>query len=108
MTKKLLRAGAALALITIIATPLLLADSYDGAGQRLVYDKKCAMCHGKHGVAKETASGSASFNDPEWQTQTDLETIIEVVKKGKGKMKGFTGKLSEEEIVAVAKYLKTM
>ena len=108
MNKTLLRAVAALALVTITATPALLATSDDGAEQRLVYHKKCQSCHGKDGVPNESGSGSASFNDPNWQNQTDLETIMEVIKNGKGKMKGYEGKLSEEEMLAVAKYIKTL
>jgi cytochrome c6 len=108
MNKTLLRACAALALVTIIATPALQATSNDGAEQRLVYHKKCQSCHGKDGVPNESGSGSASFNDPNWQNQTDLDTIVEVIKNGKGKMKGYEGKLSEEEMLAVAKYIKTL
>ena len=108
MKKMLLSAAGALVLVTIIATPSLKADSYDESEQRLVYDKKCAMCHGKTGVAKKMAAGSADFNDPVWQDQTSMEDIIKVVTEGQGKMKGLEGKLSQEEIKGVARFVKQM
>ena len=87
-----------------IATPFA-QDRPDG---KALYDKKCAMCHGKDGVAKKMAKGSANLNDPEWQKATSLETIIAQISEGKGKMKGYKDKLSPEEIEAIARYAKTL
>jgi cytochrome c6 len=105
MKKIILRACAALALVTIIATPVLLAEGADG---KALYDKKCAMCHGKDGVAKKMAEGSGNFNDAAWQEGIAVDAIIENITKGKGKMKGLEGKLTEDEIKAVAEYVKSM
>jgi len=105
MNKNFLRACAALALTTIIATPALLAEGVDG---KALYDKKCAMCHGKDGVAKKMADGSGNFNDADWQEGIALDAIIENITNGKNKMKGLDGKLTEEEIKAVAEYVKSM
>lgn len=101
MTRKLIGIAAILAIVAVSALPAL------ASGEEL-YDKKCAMCHGKDGVAKKMAEGSANLNDPEWQKSTSVEAVVEMVKAGKGKMKGYEGKLSDEEIQAVAEYVMTL
>ena len=73
-----------------------------------IYDKKCAMCHGKDGVAKKLGKGSANLNDPEWQEKTTLEEIIRVTAEGEGKMPGYEDKLTPEQIKLVAEYIKTL
>jgi mono/diheme cytochrome c family protein len=80
----------------------------DDAGKAL-YDKKCALCHGKDGVAKKMAAGSGNFNDAEWQKANSAEAISKVTAEGKGeKMKPFAEKLSAEEIASISAYIKTL
>ena len=78
-----------------------------GEGMEL-YNKKCAMCHGKDGVAKTMAKGSADLNDPEWQKTSTVEAIVKITTEGKGKMPAYAEKLSADEIRAVATYVKTL
>jgi len=94
----------ALALIALASAPAAQAAA-DG---KALYDAKCAMCHGKDGVAKPMAKGSANFNDAKWQEATKLEAIETAVSDGKGKMKGYKGKMTPEEIKAAAEYVKTI
>jgi len=104
MMKKLTLLLAALAVITLASAPAAQAAA-DG---KALFDAKCAMCHGKDGVAKPMAKGSANFNDAKWQEATKLEGIETAITDGKGKMKGFKDKMSVEEIKAVATYVKTI
>ena len=90
--------------LLVLISPLSIAD--DAA--KALYDKKCAMCHGKDGVAKKMATGSANLNDPEWQGANSADSIAKVAAEGKGKMKGLAAKLSEEELKAIADYVKTL
>lgn len=92
------------ATVGVVATVGLQAQGTDG---KALYEKKCAMCHGKDGVAKKLGKGSADLNDPEWQ-ETPLEDVIKDIVDGVGKMKGYKDKLSEEEIKAIAEYCKTL
>ncbi len=105
MKKKVSRMLAATALLALVGTPLLLAEEGEGAA---LYAKKCAMCHGKDGVAKTMAANSGNFNDAEWQKGITLETVVENIAKGKGKMLKYEGKLTPEQITAIAKYVKSM
>lgn len=94
---------AALALAT---TGLAFAE--DGNPGMDLYNKKCAMCHGKDGVAKKMAEGSANFNDAEWQKAASKDDVVKMINEGKGKMKGFADKLSAEEIGQIADYVMSM
>jgi mono/diheme cytochrome c family protein len=91
-------------LIALFAVaPLALAED----GQEL-YDKKCAMCNGKDGVAKKPAEGSANFNDASWQEATTVDQIVSVTTEGREKMKPYQDKLSPDEIKLVAEYIETL
>ncbi len=101
--KKLVLLLAACALISLVVAPV--AQAADG---KALFDAKCAMCHGKDGVAKPMAKGSANFNDAKWQEATKVEAIETVITDGKGKMKGYKDKMAADEIKAVAAYVKTI
>jgi mono/diheme cytochrome c family protein len=88
-----------------VALPALAEDAPDG---KALYASKCAMCHGADGVAKKMAEGSANLNDAEWQKKTPAETIEKDIHGGKGKMPKFEGKLTDEQIKAIAAYVKTL
>jgi mono/diheme cytochrome c family protein len=102
--KKLVLVVCALAAAALAGAPAARAAA-DG---KALYEAKCAMCHGKDGVAKPMAKGSANLNDPKYQAATTVDQIVEVTEKGKGKMPAYTGKMTPEEIKAVAEYVKTM
>jgi cytochrome c6 len=102
--KKLAMMLAVVAVIALVSAPAAQAAA-DG---KALFDAKCAMCHGKDGVAKPMAKGSANFNDAKWQEATKVEAIETVITDGKGKMKGYKDKMSAEEIKAVGGYVKTI
>ena len=93
-----------IALLALVLVPVALAE---GDGQAL-YDKKCAMCHGKDGVAKKMGEGSGNFNDPEWQKANTVESIVKITTEGKDKMPAYKDKLSDEEMKAIAEYILTL
>ncbi len=89
----------------VVVAPLVAEEGESG---QALYDKKCAMCHGKDGVAKKMGAGSADFNDPEWQKATSLEEVISVTRDGKNKMPAYEKKLSAEEIAALSEFVLKM
>ncbi len=93
-------------LIAVVAliSPLSLADD---AG-KVLFDRKCAMGHGKDGGAKKMAAGSANLNDPQWQEANSVESVVTVITEGREKMKGYDGRLTEAEIKQIADYVKTL
>ncbi len=93
-------------LLAVLALALpAAAEAPDG---KALYGSKCAMCHGADGVAKKMAEGSANLNDPEYQKKTSVEAIEKVIHDGKGKMTKYEGKLTAEQIKAIAEYVKTL
>ena len=85
-----------LAFTALLALPLP-AFSDDAAA---VYKAKCAMCHGTTG-AGDTPMGKKlalkPLGSPEVQKNSDAK-LYEVIAKGRGKMPGFSGKLSDEQM----------
>jgi mono/diheme cytochrome c family protein len=79
----------------------------DEDGKKL-YESKCAMCHGNDGVAKKMAEGSKNLNDPAWKKTVTVEAVVKDISDGKGKMKGMAGKLSPEQMTAIANYVMTL
>jgi cytochrome c6 len=74
-----------------------------------VYKAKCQMCHGPNGVPSPAMAKSMNLRDlgsAEVQKQSDAE-MKTVVEKGKGKMTGFAGKLTPEQVDEVVKYIRS-
>jgi cytochrome c6 len=95
--KRLIVAAALLA-----AAGLVRADS--AASGADVYAKKCAMCHGKDG--KPSAVGVKMGAKDLSVSALSKDEMEKVIENGRNKMTAFKGKLSEDEIEAVAKYVK--
>ena len=89
-------------LASILALAVVAADG------KVLFDTKCAQCHGKDGVAKPPGKGSKNFNDPAFQSAWTEDAIATITSEGKGKMPGYRSKLSPEQIRAVAAHVKTL
>lgn len=92
--------------LVLAAVFLAPAMAEDATGEAL-YNKKCAMCHGKDGVAKKMATGSRNFADPEFQKAVTVDDIVKTSTEGKGKMPKYAEKLTADQLKMVAEYVKT-
>ena len=92
----------AAALGFVVVSPAAAAD-----GPHL-YDSKCAMCHGKDGVAKPAGKGSRNLNDAAFQAAMSVDAIGTITANGKGKMPAYRSKLTPEQIQAISAYVKTL
>jgi cytochrome c6 len=82
------------------------ADAPDAAA---IFKSKCSVCHGADGKGQTTMGKNLHLKDlgsEEVQKQKD-EALEEVLEKGKGKMPAYKGKLKEEEIDALVKFIRT-
>ena len=103
MRARTLATLAAVALITFVSPPAVLAD---GAA---TFKSRCAPCHGQDGSGntpmgkklQAKALGSAAV-----QKLSDAE-LQKLISDGKGKMPGFAGKLPPAEITAMVKVVRT-
>ena len=82
------------------------ADQPEGAS---VFKQKCSTCHGPDGRGLATA-GTPNFTDPKVQASLTDEQIVETIKNGKKDtmMPAWAGKLSDQQISAVASYVRSL
>jgi mono/diheme cytochrome c family protein len=95
-----------IALLFTMAPQNLFSQS---AGEAL-YKQKCQVCHAPDGSGDTIMGkklGAKDLKSAEVQKQTDAQ-ITEVITKGKDKMKGFEGKLSNDEIKTLVAYVREL
>lgn len=98
-----------LALILMFAVAALMSSSAIAQTADL-YKTKCAACHGADGKADTPIGkkmGVKSFADPEVAKNSD-QTWFEITKNGKGKMPGYNGKLTDDQIKDLVKHIRAL
>lgn len=86
-------------IVATLTTPLFAAD---GAA---IFKAKCTGCHGADGLKTTPAMGVEPLNAPDIQAKSSAQ-LVGSSTKGVGKMPPFGGKLSPNEITAVAGFVK--
>ena len=88
---------------TVLALALLAAPAAADDAKPL-FGARCAACHGPDGKGQTTMGKKLGAQD---LTQVKLSpaAAAKVIENGKGKMTPFKGKLSPEQIDALAKYV---
>jgi mono/diheme cytochrome c family protein len=74
-----------------------------------IYKKQgCVMCHGADGKGF-AAIHTPDFTDPKWQASVKDSDLADAIKNGKPDtaMKPFKDKLSDDEIQALVKYIRS-
>ncbi len=105
MTKRT-RSQVVLALVVSMAGAVGFAQS----GGEAVYKANCASCHGSTGTPSPGIAkmmGVKAVSDPDIKKLTAAEEI-ESVKNGKGKMKPFSGKLTDAQIKDAVDYFRSL
>ncbi len=80
----------------------------------LLYKKLCAQCHGSRGKAPEEilkllSPAPSDLSAAEYRYGSSEKTIAENISQGRGlNMFRFDNRLSSEQIIALAKYLRTL
>lgn len=74
-----------------------------------LYKSKCQGCHGADGKASAIGKklGAKDFQDPDVAKLSEAD-LAKVTTTGKNKMPAYKGKLTEDQINALAKYVKEM
>lgn len=93
--------------------PALVRSTVHPIDGKEIYLKSCKECHGVLGTPTKAALRKydkiATFADPKFFETRKDEALVKAVTKGKGRdMKGFSEKLSSEEINAVVAYIHTL
>jgi len=104
MTKRT-RSQVVLALVVSLAGTVGFAQS----GGEAVYKANCQSCHGSQGIPNPgiaKAMGVKPATDPDYKSLT-ADQEIAAVKNGKGKMKAFSGKLTDDQIKDAVTYFRS-
>ena len=99
--------------IAYIATSLLIASaiSVRAADAAANWGQHCASCHGKDGGGATTMGKKLAvkdYRDAKVQGEFTDAQATQLIKDGKGKMKGFKGKLSDDEVKALVAYVRSL
>lgn len=88
-----------------LAVSFMFASAAQAADGKALFGSKCTVCHGADGKGQSAMGKKLGVKD---LTVTKLSEgdIESTVKHGKGKMTKFEGKLTAEEIKAVAAFVK--
>lgn len=96
------------ATIAILATSLT-GDLLAADNAEATYKAKCQMCHGANGAPTGAGKsmGAKPFSDPDVVKMSDAE-LAGITSNGKNKMPAYKGKISEDQINALVKYVREL
>lgn len=89
-------------LLALVALSVVASARADDAAA--LFTKRCAVCHGKDG--KGSPAGLKMGAKDLTATKISEADAAAVISAGRGKMTPFKGKLSEDEIKSLAKFVK--
>lgn len=88
-----------------LAVSFLFASAAQAADGKALFSTKCTVCHGADGKGQSAMGKKLGVKDLT-VTKLSAADIEATVTHGKGKMTKFEGKLTAEEIKAVAAFVK--
>lgn len=96
-----------LIIVAIMATALTGSMMAQSAAD--IYKSKCQGCHGPNGKASAIGKklGAKDFQDPDVQKMSRSD-VIKVTSEGKNKMPAYQGRLTDDQIKELAKYIKEL
>lgn len=98
--------GKKLAVVVLVLAMLALPlASFAADAAADVYKSKCAMCHGTDG---KKMAGTKEFASPDVQKMSDADLIATITNGKPPKMPAYKGKLTDDQIKDLAKYVRTL
>jgi cytochrome c6 len=98
-------------MISTLAIGILLAMAIPAAADdtAALYKSKCQVCHGADGKGTPAGQklGAKDFQSPEVAKQSDAD-LMKITKEGKGKMPKYDGKLTDDQIKELIKYIHSL
>ena len=92
----------------ILAMMLAFSGAAFGADAAALWSQHCASCHGKDGSGNTMMGKKLGLKDyTKEQGFSDAEAT-NVIKNGKGKMKGYKDKLSDADVKALVAYVRSL
>jgi cytochrome c6 len=94
-----------IAFVTIIIASASVGFAADGAA---LWGQHCASCHGKDGTGNTMMGKKLAVKDYTKEQGFSEAEATNVIKNGKGKMKGFKDKLSDADVKALVAYVRSL
>src|SRR5260370_23134470 len=94
--------------LLLLVANLACAQANRTSGEAL-YTSKCAACHGRHGGGKTQLGqmvGVKSFDSSE--VLENVSNWRDIITNGKGKMPGYGGSLSNQQIGSLVRYIQVL
>lgn len=106
MRSTLTRIAVIAALLALGAVGAMAQNDADAAS---LYKSKCQICHGPDGKGSAVGQklGVRDFHAPEVVKESDAQ-LIAITKDGKNKMPKFEGKLTDDQIKELIKYIRAL
>lgn len=104
MKSLLIRVALTAALLSLGVAGACAQDAAD------LYKSKCQACHGPDGKGDTAAGkklGVKDFHSPEVAKTSDQE-LFAITKNGKDKMPKYDGKLTDDQITELIKYIRSL
>ena len=96
--------------VSAVLVAALVASGNAQADAASLYKTKCQVCHGADGKGETTMGkklGAKDFHAPEVAKLSDAE-LFDITKKGKNKMPAYDGKITDDQIKDLVKYIRTL
>ena len=113
--KRALSLAACVALALVATTAVARAQQQEQPDGKALYLKNCRQCHGTLGVPPKTMKAKfeklADLSDASFIAKRTDDSLVAVIKRGVNNekdMKGFSDKLTPAEMLAIAKYVRTL
>jgi mono/diheme cytochrome c family protein len=95
--------------ISVIVTIIIASSGAAfGADAAALWAQDCASCHGKDGSGNTTMGKKLAVKDYTKQQGFSDAEATNVIKNGKGKMKGYKDKLSDADVKALVAYVRSL
>ena len=97
-------------ILSVVFVFALVSCTYAQDDAVALYKSKCQICHGPDGKGDTLAGkkvGAKDLHSPDVVKTADT-ALFDVVKKGKEKMPAYNGKLTDDQIKALIKYIRSL
>jgi mono/diheme cytochrome c family protein len=92
----------------IIVVVLASSGAAFGADAAALWAQHCASCHGKDGSGNTAMGKKLAVKDYSKEQGFSDAEATNIIKNGKGKMKGYSAKLSDADVKALVGYVRSL
>lgn len=98
-----------LSMLVLLGAMMMISRPAMADDVEALYKSKCQVCHGADGKGSPVGQklGIRDFHSPDVANESDAD-LLKITKEGKGKMPKFEGKLTDDQIKSLIKYIRSL